>query len=290
MLAIRISRMPGRIHLAIARYSARLAGLHARANIGDLKMKIIKIIATTIGLTALSLSCFAQEEEEGPIAYTYATYFYCGGDSLDRADDIIADDADRMNGFVEDGTILRWGWLEHHTGGGWQRALYYQAESIEALLNAYDAMNADDGEDEAAADDDDGPGFGDICPRHEDYIWQADHGSNSETRGAAGFSVYYMCDLDREQRAGELVEEHMGPILDGFVDDGKLSSWGWSTHVVGGRYRALQTMTAPDMQSLMAARSDVIATVYAEDSEAGTEFAQICGPHSDYLWNIQLEN
>jgi hypothetical protein len=217
-------------------------------------MKIIKIIAATVSLTALSLSCLAQEEEEGPIAYTYATYFYCGSGSLDRADEIIADDSDRMNGFVEDGTITGWGWLEHHTGGPWQRALYYQAESVEALLNAYDTMGADDGDDDAA-DDDDGPGFGDICPRHEDYIWQVDAGSNSETRGEAGFSVYYICDLDREERA-----------------------------------RALQTMTAPDMQSLMAARGDVISAVYAEDNEAGAEFSEICGPHSDYLWNIQIEN
>jgi hypothetical protein len=253
-------------------------------------MKIFKIIAVTIGLTTLSLSSLAQEEEEGgPIAYTYATYFYCSGDSLDVVDEIIADDADRLNGFVEDGTITGWGWLEHHTGGPWTRAQYYQAESVEALLNAYDTINADDGDD-AAADDDDGPGFGDICWMHDDYIWQVDAGSNSDTRGAAGFSVYYMCDLDREQRAGELIDESIGPVLDGFVDEGKLSSWGWSTHLVGGRYRALQTMTAPDMQSLMATRGEIIAAVYAEDNEAGAEFAEICGPHSDYLWNIQIEN
>jgi hypothetical protein len=250
-------------------------------------MKIIKIIAATMGVTALTLACVAQEEEdEGPIAFTYATYYYCGGGPLSRADEIIAEDADRMNGFVEDGTITGWGWLKHHTGGRWSRAQYFQAESMEALLTAYDAMNDDDdGEDEA----DDGPGFGEICPSHEDYIWQVDSGSDSETRGAAGFSVYYVCDINKEERASEIVEEHMGPILNGFVEDGTLSSWGYSTHVVGGRFRSLQTMTAPDMQSLMAGRGKVIEAVYAEDSEAGTEFSEICGPHVDYMWNIGLE-
>ena len=253
-------------------------------------MKKIKVIGVALGLTALTFACVAQEEEDaGPVAYTYATYFYCGGGPLSRADEIIADDADRMNGFVEDGTIMGWGWLAHHTGGGWQRAMYYQAESIEALLNAYDTMNDDDGDD-AAADEDDGPGFAEICPRHEDYIWQVDNGSASETRGPAGFSVYYMCDINKEERAGEIVDEHIAPILNGFVEEGKLASWGWSTHVVGGRYRALQTMTAADMQSLMAARGDVIAAVYADDSEAGAEFSEICGPHTDYLWDIQIEN
>jgi hypothetical protein len=49
-------------------------------------------------------------------------------------------------------------------------------------------------------------------------------------------------------------------------------------------------MTAPDMQSLMAGRGKVIEAVYAEDSEAGTEFSEICGPHVDYMWNIGIEN
>jgi len=25
--------------------------------------------------------------------------------------------------------------------------------------------------------------------------------------------------------------------------------------------------------------------IYAEDSELGAEFAEICGPHHDYLWD-----
>ena len=251
-------------------------------------MKIIKILVAAMGLTALTLACVAQEEDEdeGPIAFTYATYFYCGGGPLSRVDEIMAEDADRMNGFVEDGTIMGWGWLKHHTGGQWQRAQYYQAESMEALLDAYDAMNEDDDED---ADEDDGLSFAEVCPRHDDYIWQLDSGSDSEKRGAAGFSVYYVCDINKEARAGEIVDEHMTPILNGFVEDGTLSSWGYSTHVVGGRFRALQTMTAPDMQTLMAGRAKVIEAVYAEDSEAGTEFSQICGPHVDYMWEIGLE-
>lgn len=251
-----------------------------------MRMKIIKIMATALGVTALTLACVAQEEDdEGPIAFTYATYFYCDGGPTSRADEIIAADADRMNGFVEDGTISAWGWLAHHTGGQWQRVFYYQAESMEALLDAYDTT----GNDEEDADDD-GAKFGEICPRHDDYIWQVDNGSKSETRGKAGFSVYHVCDQSREERAGELVDEHVAPILNQFVEDGKLTSWGWSSHVVGGRFRALQTMTAPDMKSLMKTRGEVIEAIYADESEAGEEFNDICGPHVDYMWDIQLES
>ncbi len=251
-------------------------------------MRIIKILAAAAGLTALTLACVAQEEDERPIAYTYATYFYCDGGPLERADEIVAADAERMNGFIEDGTISVWGWLAHHTGGQWQRVFYYQAESVEALLDAYVATDNDDDDGEEADDAD--AGFGEVCPRHDDYIWQVDNGSNSDTRGKAGFSVYHVGDQNREERAGELVDEHVAPILNRFVEEGKLTSWGWSTHVVGGRFRALQTMTAPDTQSLMQARGEVIDAVYAEDSEAGAEFSDICGPHVDYIWDIQLES
>lgn len=256
-------------------------------------MKIIKILAITTGLTALTLACVAQEEDAAPQRFTYATYFYCGGGPIDRADEIIAADADRMNERVASGEILSWGWLAHHTGGRWQRALYYQADSMEALLDAYgdDDDDADDADADAAAtdDSDDGPGFGEICPQHDDYIWQVENGSQSDSRGAAGFSVYYVCDINREDRADEIVDSHVAPILNQFVEDGKLTSWGWSSHVVGGRFRKLQTMTAPDMKSLLKARGEAISAVYDDNSEAGAELSEICGPHVDYMWNIQIE-
>lgn len=248
-------------------------------------MKIIKIVAIATGLTALSLSGFAQEEDEGPSAYTYATYFSCGGGPLSRADEIIAADADRMNGLVEDGTILRWGWMAHHTGGQWQRIFYYQAETMEALLDAGAAVQ-DTGDD---AEEDDGVPFNQICPRHDDYIWSVDNGTAGKERGTAGFSVYHTCDLNREERADEIVDTHFAPILNKMVEDGKLTSWGWMSHVVGGKYRKLQTMTASDMKSLLKARGEVIAAAYADDSKAGEEFTDICGPHTDYMWNIQIE-
>ena len=73
------------------------------------------------------------------------------------------------------------------------------------------------------------------------------------------------------------------------VEEGNLTSRGWSSHVVGGRFRKLQTMTAADHKSLLAARGEAISLIYAEDSEAGTEFSEICGPHVDYMWNIVHE-
>jgi hypothetical protein len=253
-------------------------------------MTKIKIMAMTAALTAIAFSAQAQDDDAPP-RFTYATYFTCGGGPLARVDEIMAADADRMNGLVEDGTIAAWGWMAHHTGGQWQRIAWYQADGMEALLDAGDAVagdNDDDEGDDEADDADDGPTFGQVCPNHDDYIWQVENGKASDKRGAVGMSVYHVCDINREDRADELVASHMAPILDKMVDDGELSSWGWQSHVVGGRFRKLQTMTAPDVKSLMKARGDAISALYDEDDEAGAEFSEICGPHVDYIWQNQI--
>lgn len=246
-------------------------------------MKKIIAIAVASTLTAFTFACVAQEEEEeGPRAFTYATYFYCPGGALSRADEIIANDAERWDGFVEDGTISAWGYLSHHTGGRWQRIFYYQAETMDALLDAYAALGED-------ADEEANREFGQICNAHDDYIWQVENGSQGEGRGEVGISVYHVCDMLREDRVDEIVDEHMAPIYNGFVEDGKITSWGWSSHVVGGKYRKLQTMTGADMKTLMAARGEAIQAMYGDGTGPGAEFTEICHSHSDYLWNITNE-
>ena len=132
--------------------------------------------------------------------------------------------------------------------------------------------------------------FAEICDAHQDYIWQNLFGSGGDERGSAGFSVYHTCDVNREGRADEIVENVFGPVYDKLVEDGKLTSWGWSTHVVGGHIRKLQTMTASDHKALLAARAEAIAMTYDEgDNAAGREFSEICGSHEDYMWNILHE-
>jgi hypothetical protein len=252
------------------------------------------MLFATIALTAFALSSVAQEED-APEMYTYATYFECGGGPLSAPDEAIADDVERMNGLVDDGSIAHWGWLAHHTGGNWQRVFYHQANSIEALLDGSAAIaddgddDADEGADDSADDADDGPTFASVCTKHDDYIWQVENGNGGDDRGSAGFSVYHYCDSSREERADEIVDEHVAPIMNGLVEDGSLTSWGWSSHVVGGEFRRLQTMTATDYKTLLAARGKAIEAMYADDNEMGAELNDICGSHVDYMWDIISE-
>ena len=240
-------------------------------------------MGVTLALSLLAVPALAQDDDAE--RYTYATYMHCDVALESRADSIMRRDAPILDGLVEDGTILSWGWMSHHTGGDWRRIRYHQAASPEAAMAALEVM----GEAIAAVHGDDDPAAGvmaEACPRHDDYLWQVEAGNAGKERGKVGFSVYHFCDINREDRADEIVTEHIAPILDKMVEDGKLTSWGWQSHVIGGRARRLQTMSAVDMGALLSARQEAIATIYEEDDEAGTEFSEICGPHVDYVWNI----
>ena len=248
-------------------------------------MQFIKTTIALLGIAAIATTAVAQEEEKSSV-FTYATYFYCDVTGQDRVDEIVkTQNAPVYDQMVKEGKMLGWGWLSHHTGGKWRRIQYYQASSVAGLLDAQTEMSKRlDGVDDKADKD-----FGKICNAHEDYIWEVESGSSGDTRGDAGFSVYYKCDQTKEERADEIFEKDLGPIFDKYVAAGKLTSWGWSSHWVGGSFRRLQTMSAPDHKSLLAARAELIDEMYAEENKAGLEFNEICGSHVDYMWDIELE-
>ncbi len=238
-----------------------------------------------MGLILASGFAFAEEEEES-LGYTYATYLYCDTNKEDEMDEQVASfEVPIMDKLVEDGVMNAWGWMRHHTGGQWRRIRWFSVDSVQGAIDAVEAMGAAM---DAAADND--QASTDACPHHDDYIWQVESSSGGGERGKAGMSVYYSCKITDEERADEIFDELFAPVLEQYVEDGKLSSWGWQSHVIGGWFRRLQTMTATDFSTLLAARQEALDTVYAEDSELGAEFAEICGPHHDYLWDIVHES
>lgn len=69
-------------------------------------------------------------------------------------------------------------------------------------------------------------------------------------------------------------------------EDGLIASWGGSSHVLGGRYRRLQTITSADYVSVVQANGALAQYTNESHSDLGEEFSDICGSHSDYLWDI----
>jgi len=248
------------------------------------KYLVISILAMAIS-APLSL---AAEEEKPAENYIYATYFYCNTATQERADELIkANTVPAYDAAVADGTISSWGWIAHQTGGKWRRIQYHTSDSVSGLLAAQKTIG--DKVDAAGGDPDNE--FGQICSAHDDYIWKVEAGNSTDTkRGTAALSVYHICDMSKEERADEIVKKVFAPVYDKAVADGKLTSWGWNSHQIGGKYRRLGTMTAANYDDLLKARNEIFETIYADGENAeANEFDTICTSHSDYLWDIQHE-
>jgi hypothetical protein len=245
------------------------------------------VTAVFILALAAPLALAAQEAEKPAENYIYSTYFYCDTAKQEQADELVMKNtAPIYDAAVADGTINAWGWMAHHTGGKWRRVQYHTSSTVEGLLAAQETLQKRS--EEAGVSND---GFAEICGAHDDYIWKSEVGNTLDIiRGKAGLSVYEVCDTSREERAQEIVKTVFAPILDKAVADGKLTSWGWSSHILGGEYRALQTMTAKDFGTLMKTRAEIIEAIYGDgDNAVANEYSEICGSHADYLWEIQHE-
>lgn len=228
----------------------------------------------------------AYAEDKAPESYVYGTYSVCDLAKQDRSDEIYAQlDKPILDAAIADKSINSYGLYAHQTGGRWRRLQYTTASSIEALLDAQKKM-ADQAD---AANKKLGQEYATICNAHDDYIWRRVAGSaGSVAPGGAAFSTYYVCDGTREAQADSLVEQVFAPVYDKLVADGKLKSWGWLEHIVGGQYRRVATMGATDLKALMAARGEIVQAF--TDNAAGDAFTDICDAHTDYIWTVKYSN
>ena len=244
--------------------------------------KLILLSVLSLALAAPA-TVLAQDEEENK-AYIYSSYFYCKASKLESVDEMVSNElAPIYDAAVKDGTIGGWGWLTHHTGGMWNRVFYHVSDSLENLFKSQSAM--------LERSKDAGEGFNEICGMHEDYVWQSvvNNGTLGD-RGKVGLSVYHVCDIDREERADEIVKNVFAPLYDKAIADGKITSWGWSSHVIGGKYRKLGTMTGESIGAVLGARAEILQAAYGDgENKEAAEFVDICTSHSDYLWGLANE-
>ncbi len=245
-----------------------------------------------IGLILLALAVgtpaalVAQEPKDE--TYIYATYFYCDTANEDEADKTVEKYlVPAYDAAVAAGKLKAWGWMSHHAGGKWRRILYRTGSTVDGLLSADEAVGEQIDKAIGDAEDD----LGKYCNAHDDYVWQnVAGGDGTTTRGKVGISVYHVCSMAEEDRIDELFKKTTQPLLEKAASEGKLSSWGWNSHVIGGKYRRLETMTAPDWSTLLNARAEIIAAAYANPDKAeSAELDKLCWSHTDYLWDIVHE-
>ncbi len=175
-------------------------------------------------------------------------------------------------------------------GGNWRRVLVIIAADMDALLDASGAL----GEIISDKTSEAGRAFSAICSSHEDYIWQTVDGVGSgavtDRRGDARVLSLHACDMNKEERADELVRDVFGPIYDRHVAEGGLTNWNWLEHNVGGKWRRILTMGAADHKMLMRTRAAFIGEFDDRKVQrAAEEMNKICHTHQDYMWDVLLQ-
>ena len=232
----------------------------------------------------LSVTGAAQAQDKPAETFTYATYYVCDVVQQERSDEIYKTlNQPFMDAAVADGSLSAYGLYAHQTGGRWRRVSFSVAPSIQALLDAQKKIGDQmDAKDKGGKLDDE---YGKICNSHDDYIWRRVGGNAGTTSpGGAVFSTYYVCD-SREAQADAIAMQIFAPILDKIVAEGKLKTWGYMEHIVGGQFRRLETLGAADVKSLMEARAEINDAL--TDNPLGDLFTEICDSHADYIWEVK---
>jgi hypothetical protein len=234
------------------------------------------------GCLLLTITGVARAADEPADTYVYGTYMYCDTTKQDRADEIFKTlYAPILDAAVADGSLSGYSYYAHNTGGKWRRGMFTTAPSIQALLDA-EGKIFDQAEAKNKKMDTE---FGSICNAHEDYIWHSELGNAATgVPGKAVFSTYYVCDA-REGQADAIVKTLYAPIFDKMVADGKLTGWGYLEHIVGGHVRRVATMTAKDIPTLMAARTELVDEL--QDNDLDMLYTEICDSHEDYIWEVR---
>lgn len=243
--------------------------------------KLISGAVLLQGCVLLAVAGAARAEDKPPEAFVYGTYFVCDVTQQERSDQIFKDvDQQFYDAAVADGSVSAYGLYAHQTGGRWRRAMFVVAPTIQALFDSQKRIGDQaDAKNKKLEDE-----YGKICNTHDDYIWRRVAGNAGTTApGNAVFSTYYVCD-SREDQADAIVTQVYAPAYDKLVAEGKLKSWGWLEHVVGGEFRRLATITATDLKSLMEVRASIVES---QDNALGDAFTNICSSHADYIWEVK---
>jgi len=103
----------------------------------------------------------------------------------------------------------------------------------------------------------------------------------------AGFvyGTYYYCDVATQDAMDEIVATYEAPVFDKWVEEGKLTGWGYYKHYTGGRWRRLQYHVSTTIEGALDNQSAIFAEIYADNPEAGQARADACGGHDDYIWS-----
>ena len=242
-------------------------------------MKISSISLALVALLSSSVMAADPPPNEGA-RYIHTTYFRCTSkiEAADKAfDALIRLEIERL---VQTGKLSTALYLSRDTGGPWVRAVSLSGPTVNGVLAAAATVTSFSDSKPPKLLYDEACGFG------EDYVWRVLLESAQPTLGAVAFSTYYVCEQTREPEADAIMKRVIAPTLDKLVKDGKLKSWFWAEHIIGGKFQRLASMSASDRDTLLAARGELVEAI--EHDPLANDLRAICGSHDDYIWDVKL--
>lgn len=108
-------------------------------------------------------------------------------------------------------------------------------------------------------------------------------------RPSYAYATYFVCSPEGESRADEIISTSFKPHYDAAVEHGDILSWSWMQHYVGGSWRRVLVIIAPNIDSLLDASGALGEIISDKTPEAGRAFSAICFSHDDYIWETTPE-
>ncbi len=244
--------------------------------------------AFSVGMILAAQTVAAQE----PTSIAFGIYYRCDQSRETRADEIMEQTfAPVYDKHLNAGHLSAWGWAAHRQGGAWRRLAYMIGTDRDLMFDVRGQIFEELRNDHASALRE----LNSICPSHDDYIWNTvatsqEPANLGQERPDAGLSTYYVCNFAREQRADEIFTEVIAPVIDKHVALGHLNSWSWLEHDIGGRFRRALVIDGADHKTILNMRDAITSELRSQHSDAITEFSEICGWHTDYLWDILISH
>ena len=100
------------------------------------------------------------------------------------------------------------------------------------------------------------------------------------------YATYHECDLSTQGDMDDVVAQYDKPVLDKAVEDGRMATWGYYSHMTGGNWRRLQFHGAETMAEVLENQRTVFGEVYQGNPAAGAARSAACSRHDDYIWGI----
>jgi len=106
----------------------------------------------------------------------------------------------------------------------------------------------------------------------------------SETDTIYAYGTYFKCSPGAESLADEIIRSSYKPHYDQAVEQGRIVSWSWLQHYMGGQWRRVLVLVTNELEAALETSGALGEIISDTSPAAGRAFSEICDSHEDYLW------